>query len=418
MNLLKIWAYLRGYLVIDIEGNHGEKLINMAVSRGHFLWEIRRVTSNRVQAKIYSETFPSLRHIARATGSRVRINSKKGIPFLVKKIYRRKMFPVGILFFLVCLYLLSSFIWSVEIKNVSDLKMHTEGQIFHAASSCGLKKGALRYRLDTSDIKESMERKLPRASWVGVEISGTRAILEVVEKVLPDEKHLDRQPGNILAQKDGIIEEILVLSGTAGVMEGDTVKKGDLLISGEIIHEIEEEEDEDSENEDPRSDIEDEQEEPVYFRAKGIVRARAWYEFEERVNLEDKVERKTGQSQKVLVLRIGKKKFIKGLENPPYKTYKEEKKVRKLPGLGNMKIPMEITSTVHYELKRDKIYRSMAEARDLAEKNVIKKIEDKLPPNSKIISKKTNVKSQDEKKVILLVLVETIEEIGEFHPLN
>lgn len=419
MILFKLWSLLSGYVVITIEGQHVEKFINMAVSRGYLLWDIYCRSQNMVIAKVHVNSFSSLRHIARATGCKIRISGKRGFPFIVNKIRRRKMLPAGAVVFLVSLYILSSFIWSVEVKSNRNLTLLTERQILEAASATGLKRGVLKYKIDTNEIKELIERQFPQIGWAGIEIKGTRAIIEVVEKVLPDAKHTDRHPGNIIAAKDGLIKEILVLVGEAKVVEGETVKKGDILISGVIIKEPQEKEGEERLQDEGTQEDSEISDEPRYVRAKGIVRARVWYEARHKMPLVAFKDKETGKSEGFIMLKIGHQEILlKGSKVISYDHYYTDSSVKKLPSWRNFKTPVELVTTTYHELERHREYYSMVEAKELAERQAIGKIKHQLPSGSKIISQKSNVQSLGEQEIEVRVFVETVEEIGIFVPLK
>lgn len=97
-----------------------------------------------------------------------------------------------------------------------------------------------------------------------MEIRGSRLIIELVKKELPPELE-ENIPCDIIASKDGIIEEIIALRGEALVEPGQTVSEGDVLITGKIMlgHE---------------PDGEEEGSDTLFVHAEGIVRARVWYQ--------------------------------------------------------------------------------------------------------------------------------------------
>lgn len=69
-------------------------------------------------------------------------------------------------------------------------------------------------------------------SWIGITAKGTNVIINIKEAIeIP--KVIDRNEiCNIIAEKDAVISKIVVHSGTARVLVGDEVKKGDILIEG------------------------------------------------------------------------------------------------------------------------------------------------------------------------------------------
>ncbi|NLO90085.1 MAG: hypothetical protein GX088_07165 [Clostridia bacterium] len=126
MLLQKIFLLIKGYVIIMVEGRHLEKFINLAVSRGYPLWNLHRLSPESMIAGVPVDVFPHLRHIARAAGCRIKIKSKGGLPFVLLKIRRRKMLFAGAVVFLISLYVLALFIWSVEVKSSGELKLVKE----------------------------------------------------------------------------------------------------------------------------------------------------------------------------------------------------------------------------------------------------------------------------------------------------
>ncbi|NLO90084.1 MAG: sporulation protein YqfD [Clostridia bacterium] len=285
------------------------------------------------------------------------------------------------------------------------------------ASKNGLRIGALKPSLDADRLQRAILYEFPQLSWVGVEIRGTRATIEIVEKILPDKSRSDRRPGNMVAVKDGIIEEILVLSGEAKVAQGDTVRKGDLLISGTIYPE-EEGESQGGEGEELNNDKQ-QKKEPLQVRARGIVRARVWYEVEKEMSLVEEKDRMTGRKRELLILHLaGKEIVLKGKKGNPYKHYRYRKKSWKLPKVGKIGLPAQLVSETYWEVEKEKIYRSMTEARNIAVDRAEADLKGRLKPGTKIMDKKVNIKSLEEKRIRAVLIVEALEDIARFVPIK
>jgi len=225
------WSYLTGYLNIEVTGEDLEAFINMAISRGIFLWEIRRVNERTLLARVRISGFFGLRHISRRTRCRMRIKSRRGLPFLAVKIRKRKMLALGSLLFLMILYGLASFVWVVSVTGTNQLDPEL---ILEVANQHGLRVGVLRSQLDKSLIEHQLKEDFPAASFINLQIKGTTVNIEIVEKVLPPEIETEKQSAHIVARRDGMIEDVVVMAGLAQVKPGDTVKKGQVLISGVV----------------------------------------------------------------------------------------------------------------------------------------------------------------------------------------
>jgi len=409
---------MRGYVEIIVEGKQTEKFINMAVSKGYNLWDLFQPKDNVLIAKVDLRVFPALRHIARACRCKIRIRRKRGFPFTAAKMCKRKMLLAGAGLFFVSLYLLSSFVWSVEVASTKELTLITEKQILEAASEFGVKRGKPRFMIDNKLTAQALEKEFPEISWVGVELRGTKVIINVVEKVFPREDPENLQPGNIVAQKDGVVKEILVLAGEPKVAAGDTVKKGDILISGVIYPEPSQEsqgeapQESDSDNGQPSS------RQPVYVSAKGLVRARIWYESRVNIPLVQQKEELTGKVRRLVVLRLDKKEIVlKNEGGGDFRKYRKQVDAKRLV-IWKYKLPVWLVTTTFEELEKKEIYYNMAEARNLAREAAMKDITSQLPEGTQIVSERTSVSSANERELKVIVYVETVENIGSFVPIQ
>ena len=129
--------------------------------------------------------------------------------------------------FVLLLYLLSSFIWTLDIEGTKRISQH---KIRNLAAEQGLKPGNFRYQVDRDQLVNHLLRELPEISYAEVEV-GPRSRIRIVERL-----RAPKGQGNchIVAKKDGIIDTVLALAGQPMVKEGDMVKKGQIIISGAI----------------------------------------------------------------------------------------------------------------------------------------------------------------------------------------
>ena len=83
---LKIWLnYIIGYVNIKVEGYFLERFINICISKKILLWNIKRKKASLLYANISVSDYKKLKEIARKTKTRVKIESKKGIPFILHR---------------------------------------------------------------------------------------------------------------------------------------------------------------------------------------------------------------------------------------------------------------------------------------------------------------------------------------------
>ena len=113
------------------------------------------------------------------------------------------------------------FVFNVEYNGDSDKKVQD------ALTSYSVEQGAFLWHFDEEAIEKHL-LSLEGISFASVEKVGTRVCVHVVHE-LPVRPSVSTM-GNTIATKGGVVTRIVVYSGTAEVVVGDTVEKGQTLI--------------------------------------------------------------------------------------------------------------------------------------------------------------------------------------------
>ncbi|GEA16478.1 sporulation protein YqfD [Moorella sp. E308F] len=408
-------TYVEGYLVLTISGDDPEGFLNLALARNISFWDITINRNGSIQAKMKAGEYRALRSLARQSHCRVRIVDKRGWPFFSRRLRGRQVLLLGSIFFLLAIYLLSTFIWVVEVRPESGpLRRVTPAQVLAAARAEGLKPGARKSALDIRVLEHALERRLPQVAWVGIRFQGTRAEITVVEKAAPPGEEASDRPASIIAAKDGVIKDILVINGEGRVKAGDTVRQGEILISGLILPPPPEKKPgEAASPEQPLSP-------PRLVRARGIVRARVWYEGEKEISRRQVQEVPTGRQQTTIMVQVpGHRYILKGPERPSYTNYRKENKVMALPSWRNFTLPVELIITTYYEVQVRYRQLSFEDAVRAAGEQALAELKEKLPPGAGITGQKIVPLSKPEDEVVRVrAWVETEEDIGQVVPLS
>ena len=395
------WAYMLGFLVLMVRGEHPERFINMAVMRGVVLWDVSWVSPETLLVKVGAPSFRPLRHIARHTKVRVRIRVKRGLPFILQRLRRRWMLVGGAITFCLLLYSLSSLIWTVDVAGTKQLPAD---QVRQVAASAGLYPGNLRFLVNGKDVADHLMRELPGIAYAEVDFRGTQASIRIYEKVLPEPS---LGTAHIVAKQDGVIKDVLVLAGAPLVKEGDVVHTGQILISGIIAPPP------------PQPTAEGTpppptpRHEPRYLEARGIVRARVWYRCYAEAPREELVEQKTGNVTSIVSIRMANREIIiKGPPAIPYLLYDLTEKKRKLPQWRNITLPVEFDTIRAEEVRRFRVQRSYDEALRLAAQRAQTAMATQLSAQAAVADRQLKVVDADEDHVGVQLTVETLEEIG------
>lgn len=401
---MKWTSGISGYVEISISGINPERVLNMALSRGLSIWDIRIIDNHHYQLKVSLGGYKALRLLVKNSSCKIKIIRKKGLPFLYMRAKRRKVLVLGTFFFIIALYMMSSFVWFVEI--VGNEQIPTE-MIKAKAGELGIKIGAPLASFEKNKVAEELLLEIPELSWVGIQIQGTKIVIEVAEKTfrsLGDENI----PGSLIARENGRIAELLVLKGIPLVEEGDWVKKGQVLILGVVYPEITISE---TGEISPAG-------EPQIVRAKGLVRARVIRDKVEKCSLQEKKLYDTGTEKHVLILKLRDKEiYLKGTEEQPFANYRMVRHVKPLFVYKgrNLLGPVELISIIYKEQICEILNWGLEGAYQEAARRAQDLLLAQLPKDFEVISQRFEPVLVDEEGVVAVKYVlETVEDIGTY----
>jgi len=223
---IRIFRWLRGYVYIMLSGECPERLLNILGARRLPFWEIKRLGGG-IRLCMFASHIKKLPFLRRGTGISVKIVSKRGLPFFLRRYRRRKGAAIGISFFLLLHVLLSQFIWNINIEGNTTLSDDT---IIQYLASHGITEGSYAKGIDCDDLRLRLAMDIKEVSWASLTVEGGCLTVSVHERSVLDTS--PQKPCNLVAARDGVIGDIRVLSGKTMVKKGDTVSKGQLLVSG------------------------------------------------------------------------------------------------------------------------------------------------------------------------------------------
>lgn len=366
MKLIKIlYLYLFGYINIHVEGFFVERFINLCISKKIMLWKLSRQNVTSMNAKISIGDFKKIREIAKKTNSKVKIEDKNGLLFLLKKYRKRKVFAITFMVIAIFIFGLTRFIWNIEITCDGEIN---EQEIVKILNSNGIKVGVLAKGIDIEKIINIICLERDDISWAGIEVKGTNLIVDLIKVKDEDFEIPSNTPCNIISNKDAIILKISSQNGTSRVSEGEVVRKGDLLVEGVM---------------------EGKYTGNRYVHAEASILAKVWYVKEEILSLRQEEYIETGKVENRYQINISDFKIIFNKGIPKFEKYDTIEAVRKVKLFSNYYIPIEIKKTVYKEQKKKnkeytvdelsnelqtKLKQELLTENDISEENVIEYI--------------------------------------------
>ena len=224
--------FFRGYLQIRVITNSPEKFLNACSNKSIYLWGIVPETTG-LRFNIHVRNFKKLKNIIRMTKSKTVILNKRGFPFIINRYKKRNLFAAGSVICLIMIFVLSCFTWSIEITGNET---YTDEMILKYLNSQNIRTGTPLWKINCADIAANIRRKYDDIIWVSASIEGSYLKLNIKEnensRVL-SEKNAN-MPMDIIAETDCLVKEVIIRNGIPMVKPGDYVKKGTVLVSGQI----------------------------------------------------------------------------------------------------------------------------------------------------------------------------------------
>jgi len=360
MEIIKIAiSYILGYVRITVEGYYIERFINICINSKILIWSIKREKGG---AKLYLNVgindFKKLKQIARKTKCKIKISRKRGIPFILNRYRKRKIFGIFLILIIAIILGTSNYIWNIEIKiENNEIIEGIEQDLIEA----GLTVGKNKNKIKPTEIIQQIRLKRNDISWMGIELKGTNAIVKIV-KAEEAPKIIDENDyTNIVANKSGIITKIVAQNGTARVKVGDTVGVGTLLIEGTM---------------------EGKYTDKRYVHSIGEIEAKVWYSKTQKVYYTNEEKEYTKNEENKYSVKINKFEInlYKTLSNfKIYDTIRTEKKVKIF---SNLYLPISLIKTTNKEQINVKKEYSLEEAKEIAIKKSREALNNEIGENN------------------------------------
>ena len=359
---LALWYSLRGYVRIRAKGFSAERFMNMAAFRGVYLWDIA-YEGAAVTLKAAGGSLDILEACAQKTGCSMEVLGWGGLPAFLRRFRRRQVWSAGLLLFAAGLYLLSSFIWTVRVEGNERLET---AELLSACEDLGVKPGVWKRGVDTAEITNRLLVQFSDISWVSVSIKGTDVTIKLAETIEKAER-IDREtPCDIVASADGVIVQITAERGTPKVKPGDVVKKGDVLISSELL-----------------IGLEGEEQHTEYTAAEGAVTARIWQRLTEELPLQYEEIQYSGVEKENHSIVFSEKEL--DIIHPDGAGQWEKTLLSEQPlALGDFELPLHLKKEIWKEYEILEKTRTLEETKSILEEILRKQTENYLSTYGKI----------------------------------
>lgn len=368
---------------INVKGKNIERFIKRLKTNNIDLLKIEYIKYNEVNIIIYKKDYEKILDIKSIYD--VNITNFYGVIKLKQIFSIYKHIILFIVLGIAILLFLSNIIFHVEvIHNDKDLR----NLIINELENYDIKKYKFKKNYtEIQNIKNDILNKYQdKIEWLEIEESGTSYIVRVEPRIIPNNE-VTYEKQNIVANKSAIIKKIITKSGEVVKNINSYVNKGDIIISGNIF-------------------LNDELKDTI--KADGTVYGEVWYNVKVEYPYVYSEIKEKNNFQDVYVLKL----FNKEIEFT-FNKFKDKKK-EEITILKHNLLPISLVKQHQQEIETISLLLTSEEANDKAITEAIKKMNEKLTGEEKIINYKILNSSVEEDKVIVEVFFTVYEDITDY----
>ena len=227
---MSLIEYFRSPYLIMLHANDARLILDFLITRDIPFHE-QKTNGDLFSLLLYAPHFKEYEHLRGKRRYRNEIRERLGFLNLISRYKKRSGLVVGFFLALALIILSSLFVWDIDIEGAERIP---EKNILEALESRGLCLGAFIPSVDTEISEDYLILDVDGLSFVSINLRGTVVQVEIREREKNTEIVDTQSPSNLIAAADGQIEALMVTGGLITVKLGETVRKGDILVSGVI----------------------------------------------------------------------------------------------------------------------------------------------------------------------------------------
>lgn len=218
------------YCCVHFVAAEPEKILNRLSEEDIGIRDITWIDSLTVEFYVRYNQYSRTLELLNRYGISGCLKEKQGLLWRLTEMQKRGVLIVGVAFFLLMACLLRERILFIDIVGNVDVP---DSKILYYAESAGIGFGGKSSSLRSEEIKNELLEKIPELQWVGITASGCVATIDVKERSSQgDESKIKPGISHVVARCDGVVTGLSVSRGTPVVQPGQSVKAGQMLISG------------------------------------------------------------------------------------------------------------------------------------------------------------------------------------------
>ena len=382
----KIIYQLKSKIKLSITGKNINRFIMRLHNNKIEILKCNHINKEKINIIIYEKDYKKLEEIK--TIYNIEKLNTYGMIKIKKKLNINKYLIISIMLGIIILKILSSIIFDIEIVYNDK---ETRDFLRQELKNYGIKEKTFKKSYHQIEkIKEDLINKYKdKIEWIEIETKGTKYIVRLEKRIIK-EKEEETKNRNIISKKDAIIKEIKAERGQIIKEINSYVKKGDTIISGNIM-----------DNEVIKNTV----------PAEGVVYGDVWYEINITYPFVYQETKELENTKEVYVIKFLNKN-IELFNKNKFKT----KKIKEKNIISNNLLPISIVKQNQTETEEIQEILTIDEAIKKASDKGIEKIKNNLKEHEFIINYKilnTNIKENELELSMFFSVYENITEYQE-----
>lgn len=226
---MNIWQSITGMLDVQLTSAELKESLMWINTEGIEIYQIKFLDELSCCFRVYRKDYQRLKRKCQKRGEKLQILRRSGLYWAVKSLAARPVMLIGGILMLLLMTILPGRILFVHVEGNHAIPTN---EIIEAAEHAGIEFGTKRKEIRSERVKNALLSAIPQLQWVGVNTAGCVATVSVRERSENQSAIPQQVVTNIVAARDGYILSGTVTQGNGVFQVGETVRAGQILISG------------------------------------------------------------------------------------------------------------------------------------------------------------------------------------------
>ena len=224
-----LWWRAAGYARLRLTSADWTGRLRRLTERGIRLERIRPLDGLRVEFTLQRRDEEEVRAMMEQWGDRTELLGRGGLPEHFRRWAARPLILLTVVLVIFATGFLPGRILQIRVEGNGDIPAR---RILEAAEGCGVRFWGARRDIRSEQVKNVLLAQIPELGWVGVNTQGCRAVITVRPREGESAGEEQAFAGALVAVRDALVTEVTVTGGTGLCVPGQTVRRGQALISG------------------------------------------------------------------------------------------------------------------------------------------------------------------------------------------